>query len=51
MQGTLNVKKVHRFVYPLSIKYPSMNGYETHKLEFFNQINYHQLLEEDCTAQ
>ena len=40
---------VHWFVYSISIEYPSMHGYETHKLEFFNQSNYHQLLEGDCT--
>jgi len=40
---------VNWFVYPISIKYTSKQGYETHKLEFFKQINYHQLLEKDCT--
>jgi hypothetical protein len=26
-----------------------MHGYKKHKLEFFNQNNYRQLLKEDCT--
>jgi hypothetical protein len=42
------LRNANWFVYPISIKYISLQGYETRKLEFSKQINYHRLLE-DCT--